>query len=108
MEATLVTGIIAAATVINSALVVWNFLQSPSKKNAETLAILQSAIAVMEKQLAEHESALKNLPSIETVHHLDLKVTALTGSMNVIEKSVQALERTAHRIENFLLAGKPS
>jgi hypothetical protein len=103
MEAQLITGIIAAATVVNSGLVVWNFMQSPSKKNAEAIAALQGMVATFEKKLAEHELTLKNMPSKDTVHALDLKVTTLTGTVNVVAESLQAVERTAHRIEEFLL-----
>lgn len=103
MEATLLAGIAAAAAAINSGLVIWNFLQSPSKKNAAEIQKLQADQAAFKIKLAAIEQTLNQLPDKDTVHHLDMKVSQLNGSIGVLGESLKAVERTAHRIETFLL-----
>ncbi len=82
---------------------VYAWLTSRSKINAAEITALQATVGTLGTKVQLLENALSQMPDKDTVHALDLKVTELTGSINVVAESLQAVERTAHRIENFLL-----
>lgn len=91
-------------TVIAVALSVWNLIQSPSKQNASDLAdFKRDEHGPLKDRVSAVETRIENVPSKDTVHQLDKKVTELNGTINVVAESLKAVERTAHRIENFLL-----
>lgn len=91
----------SSAIAIGTAIYAW--LTSRSKINASEIHELQAEVAAFKIKLAAIEQTLSQLPDKDTVHALDLKVTELNGTINVVAESLQAVERTAHRIENFLL-----
>lgn len=87
---------------------VYAWLTSRSKINAAEITALQAVVQSLSTKVQLLENALEQMPNKDTVHALDLKVTELTGSINVVAESLQAVERTAHRIEDFLISqGKP-
>lgn len=96
--------IIGFAAVLAAGLAIWTFFQSPSKKNAEDFsAFKRDEFEPVKTRVSAVETSMQNVPSKDTVHQLDKKVTELNGTINVVAESMKAVERTAHRIENFLL-----
>jgi len=91
------------STVIAIATALYAWLTSRSKINSAEIETLRALVAQHDTEIQLLKNALAQMPSKDTVHALDLKVTELTGSINVVAESLQAVERTAHRIENFLL-----
>ena len=83
--------------------VIYTWLTSRSKINTAEIEALRATVGQQGTEIQLLRLALAEMPSKDTVHALDLKVTELTGSINVVAESLQAVERTAHRIENFLL-----
>jgi hypothetical protein len=96
--------VVGVAAVLGAALAIWTFFQSPSKKNADDLAnFKRDEHEPLKGRVSAVETRVANVPSKDTVHQLDKKVTELNGTINVVAESLKAVERTAHRIENFLL-----
>ncbi|MCF1744637.1 DUF2730 family protein [Paradevosia shaoguanensis] len=91
------TGLISIGTMIY----VW--LTSQSKVNEADIRDLHKKVSEQDGRLQGFENALKNMPDKDTVHDLDMKVSELNGQIRVVSESMKAVERTAQRIENFLL-----
>ncbi|MCW5720414.1 MAG: DUF2730 family protein [Devosia sp.] len=91
-------------TLISIGTAVYAWLTSRSKINAAEIRELQALVNAQAAKIQALETTLQNMPSKDTVHKLDLKVTTLNGTINVVAESLQAVERTAHRIEEFLLS----
>lgn len=96
---------IAAFTtsLISIGTVIYVWLTSRSKINSAEIRELQALQQTQASKIQALETALQNMPDKDTVHALDLKVAELNGTIAVVAESLQAVERTAHRIENFLL-----
>lgn len=103
MEATLLAGIAAAAAAINSGLVVWNFLQSPSKKNEQAIASLQGQVSALNAKLTEHEATLKGLPTKEAFHDLQMLTAHMNGDVRVMAESMKAIKETSNLMRDWLL-----
>lgn len=95
-------GLFALVISIGSAGYAW--LTAGSKANAKKLELLDARDIDHDRRIQALESQVAQMPSKDAVHHLDLKVSDLTGSVKVVVQSLQAVERTAHRIEEFLLS----
>ncbi|SFZ85987.1 hypothetical protein SAMN02983003_3159 [Devosia enhydra] len=96
---------------------VWALLQSPAKKNAEDLAELRKAAGTdfkrlderqdeLERRTAKMEGDWKHLPDKESVHRLELAISDMNGTIKSMAASSEATERTARRVEEFLITQK--
>ena len=83
--------------------VIYVWLTSRSKINAEEIHELRTSVGSLSTKVQALEHTLKQMPDKDTVHHLDMKVSQLNGSIGVLGESLKAVERTAQRIETFLL-----
>lgn len=92
-----------ASTLLSIGAVVYAWLTSRSKINATEIRELQADMAAFKIDLAAVEQTLKQMPDKDTVHHLDMKVSQLAGSIGVLGESLKSVERSAQRIETFLL-----
>lgn len=75
------------------------FLTSGAKSNAAKLAEHDHRLGRLENDIA-------HMPSKESVHQLQLDLTELKGQIGIMAKSSEATERTARRVEEFLLSRK--
>ena len=103
MEATLLAAIAAAAAAINSGLVIWNFLQSPSRKNGEAIASMQATVAKLEKSFAEHDNTLKNMPTKDALHELQMSISAINTDVKVLATEMKAVRETSNLMRDYLL-----
>lgn len=103
MEATLLAAIAAAAAAINSGLVIWNFLRSPSKKNAAAIEALQSQVGTLASKLTEHEATLKNMPTKEAFHELQMTTERTNGDIRVISETLKAVKENSNLMRDWLL-----
>lgn len=90
-------------SVLSTGAIAYTWLTSRSKVNSEEIRELRETSADHELKIQALETALSQMPTKDTVHALDRKVTELNGTISVVAESLRAVERTAHRIENFLL-----
>lgn len=103
MEATLLAAIAAAAAAINSGLVIWNFLQSPSKKNAAAIDSLQTQVSSLERKLTEHEATLKNMPTKEAFHELQMTTERMNSDVRVMGETLKAVKENSNLMRDWLL-----
>lgn len=108
--------LMAAATAI------WAIIQTPSKRNEQAfdkfrdeefggfrkevegdLQRTNASLDLLKERMSVTESVIKQLPDKESVHRLELTVSQLSGDLNVIGQKVEGVDRTARRVEEFLL-----
>lgn len=92
-----------AGPVIAVGGVVYTWLTSRATQNSTEIKQLQERVAQAESSLFALKEAFKQVPDKDMVYGLDKRLTEQTGSLGILAESVKAIERTAHRIENFLL-----
>lgn len=121
MDAQLVAWVALLASVISNGLTVWNFLQSPSKKNGERLdQLAQSvdrltqAIGVEVKKVDDRvdevsqrvgmlEASMHQLPDKESLHRLEINLTSLTGQLNVLTERLNPIDHLSRRLQEMLV-----
>jgi hypothetical protein len=118
-----------AVSLIALASAVWAIVQAPSRRNADAFAkfrdeefgsfckdvgtkfeaveadfkIVDGSLDTLKERMSVTESMIKQLPDKESVHRLELTVSELSGNLNVIGQKVEGVDRTARRVEEFLL-----
>lgn len=92
-----------AGPVIAVGGVIYTWLTSRATMNSSEIKQLQERMAKTEVALQTLETTIKQMPSKDMVHELDKRLTEQTGSLGILAESVKSIERTAHRIESFLL-----
>jgi chromosome segregation ATPase len=80
------------------------------KKTGDDIEDVDDAIVGMQKKLTEHdrriqfvEGEMKHLPDKDGLHKQQLEITEMRGDIGVIKKSIETTERTARRVEEYLL-----
>lgn len=102
-----------ALSVIAVGTAIWNFIQSPSKRNSNELSTFKSEIngqvldldRTVNKLDRDYEvlkSAISQLPDKETVHRLELSMADMAGTMKAMAVSLEATSNTTKRMETFL------
>lgn len=103
LDPTLIAGLAAIASVITSGLVIWNFLQSPSKANATEIAKLRDQVAVIATAVTEHETTLKGLPTKAAFHDLQIATERMNGDVRVMGETLRAVKETSNLMRDWLL-----
>jgi phage shock protein A len=96
-----VLGIIAV--VLASAATLHTWLTRPSKANADKIAELQAVNAELHGRISDLETVMKNQPTREDFHALNLQLTQVSGDIATLSANLTAVERIATRIDDFLL-----
>lgn len=111
----LVPWLSAAALILSLGTTVFTLMSTPARKTAGDLDSYKKANNEAVKQtfdtLLKHESRLqsleleiKHLPDVEAVHRLELAMRDMQTQIAGMAASAQATERTARRVEDFLIA----
>lgn len=103
LDATLIAALSAVASVITSGLVVWNFLQSPSKANANEIAKLREEVKTIATSVTQHETTLKSLPTKEAFHDLQMATERMSGDLRVMGESMKAVRENSNLMRDWLL-----
>ncbi len=120
-DAQLVAWLALLASVIANGLTVWNFLQSPSRKNGERLDQLaasinglSTAVTAEVKKIDDRvdaavgrvsviEANMHQMPDKESLHRLEVNLTALTGQMAVLTERLNPIDHLSRRLQEMLL-----
>lgn len=101
-----------AAAALSVGTILWNILNSGSKRNAERLAGHGSRLSDHDQRITALEQAQSSMPTKDDMHALHLGVSEMRGDMKelraVISGSSQVmgrLEKIVTRHEDFLLDG---
>ena len=112
MDSTILAGIAAVSAAITGLLTIWNFLQSPSKKNAEAIAALTDLIGKLhekvegvDRRVAALEIAIKYVPSQDATHQLEVKLTQVSGQIDTLSSKLESVEHLSRRLQNMMVGG---
>lgn len=124
--------IIAAAAVLAAGLTIWNFFQSPSKKNESQIETLRSdseaadkslrgAIDLLRREAAAEckviddkvdaiggrvstlETLLRSMPDQASQHRLELGLSELRGDFRALAERLAPIDNLSRRLQEILL-----
>ncbi len=95
------SGPIASLLAIVSLVYTW--FTARSKINAERLAGHERKLTEHDRRVQKLENDVAHLPSKDDVHELRIEIADIKGSVGRLEASVAGTDRTARRIEEFLM-----
>lgn len=114
MDSAVLSYLALAAASISNGLQVWNFFQSPARKNAEALDKLIGAttalekrtsdqIAAVERRVAALEDAYKHVPDKESFHELKLAIERMNSDIRVTNQVLVAVKENSNLTRDFVL-----
>jgi septal ring factor EnvC (AmiA/AmiB activator) len=95
------SGPIASLLAIASLIYTW--FTARSKINEQRLSGHERKLTEHDRRVQKLENDVSHLPSKDDVHELRLEVSSIKGSIGRLEASSAATDRTARRIEEFLM-----
>ena len=87
----------AVGGLLGIAAMVYSWLTARSRANATELDDISKKVTAL-------ESEIKHIPSKDVVHQLELSISKIEGDIHAMSQAFKAVERTAVRIESFLLS----
>lgn len=97
----LIVSICAMLITIGTA--IWSWLTAGSRKNEKKIEQQAELIAEQSKRLDHLENEVKNLPSSEAVHRMELSLEQMRGDMRVLTTSVQPMKELVTHINEILI-----
>lgn len=95
------SGPIASLLAIASLIYTW--ITARSKINEQRLAGHERKLTEHDRRVQKLENDVAHLPSKDDVHELRIEVADIKGSVGRLEASAAGTDRTARRIEEFLM-----
>ena len=96
---TLAAGVIV---LLNCALMLWNILSSPSKKNGQMLEKLITKMDAHDRRISALEQINTSLPSRQDIHGLELSLKGMSGDIGKMSEIMKRLEATVNRHDEHL------
>lgn len=114
--------LIGIAAVLAAGLAIWNFFQSPSKKNEGEIVTLRSSIDLLRREAAAEckviddkvdgvdrrvaalEIAIKYVPDKESTHQLEVKLTQVSGQIDTLSSKLESVEHLSRRLQNMMIS----
>ena len=113
--------VIGAAAVIAAALTIWNFFQSPSKKNELDLEKVRLAIELLRRDVAAEtriiddkidaigsrvslvENTIHSMPDKDSQHRLEIALEKVSGRLDTMNERLNPIDNLARRLQEALL-----
>lgn len=127
MDSTILTGIAAASAAITGLLTIWNFFQSPAKKNEADIAAMGASIGAKLDRLSQDleqrytdiddkvdavaarvstlETVIKHMPDKDNMHALELSMVRLSERMDAYSAKLESVEHLLRRVQTMMTAG---
>jgi hypothetical protein len=97
------------AFLFGTAALAVSWLTRGSKANARQIQKLKDQNSDQAERIRTLEGRLETLPTKDDFHALDLKLSSLGGNLETVSTKLEAVDRVARRIDDFLLnKGAPS
>lgn len=108
-------------SVLSLAGVVWALLQSPSKKNADDIAVLRKAVGedfaavrteikfVDDKadaiggRISTIETTIRQMPDKDGMHRLELGLERMNGEISTLSERLKPIDTLSRRLQEVLL-----
>lgn len=114
MDVQILAWLALVASGISNALTVWNFVQSPSRKNAEAIkAVADSLRALIEKidtRLNVNERAVEalqvkfqHMPDQLALHHLEVSLERTHGEIATLNAKLEPVQQLSKRLQEFMI-----
>ncbi len=92
------------SVIISLALTIWNIVTSGSRANAKLISHHDAMLADLERRVIRISDHLESLPSISTIHRLELKLTQVVGDLARLDERLKPVSAMAERAQEQLLA----
>jgi phage shock protein A len=102
----LITGLTALSLLLGIANTVWAWMSKGGAAQAARLDRLEDGQDAHDRRIQRVEDKIEHLPTRETVHELDKKLTEVIARFSGIERDMGVLERAVERIERHLMGEK--
>lgn len=91
------------AMLITISTAVWSWLTAGSRKNEKQITALNDVISDQAKRLDKLENEIKNLPSTDAVHRMEISLEQMRGDMRVLTTSVEPMKELVAHINEILI-----
>ena len=91
------------AMLITISPAVWSWLTAGSRKNEKQILALNDVISDQAKRLDKMENEIKNLPSQDAVHRIEISLERMGGDMRVLTTSVEPMKELVAHINEILI-----
>lgn len=91
------------AMLITIGTAIWSGLTAGSRKNEKQIAALHDLIGEQAKRLDKVENEIKNLPSTDAVHRMEISLEQMRGDMRVLTTSVEPMKDLVAHINEILI-----
>lgn len=93
-----------------AALSIWNFVQSPSKKNADEIGGLRKDLKDVDDKadaiggrVSTIETTMRDLPSKDGMHQLELGLERMNGELKTLNERLKPIDNLSRRLQEVLL-----
>lgn len=93
---------VGLSVFLAAALSIWNFFQSPSKKNADAISTINTKLIDHDRRIQTVEGELRHLPDKEVVHELKVAIVELQGTVKALDVQLGAVGRTVANIDSYM------
>lgn len=109
------------AAALAGALSIWNFIQSPSRKNESSINDLRRDLGSTREKLEETvrsvadevdevagrvstlETIMQSLPDKDSLHRLEVTLTSLSGQIETLNVRIGPIDNLSRRLQEVLL-----
>jgi hypothetical protein len=98
-----VVWVVALSQLLTFGLTVWNLMASGSRANAKRLEDHAARLQTHGERLTNIEMAMRAGPTSNDFHQLDLRMTKLQGSMEVLIERLKPVESISERMQELML-----
>lgn len=102
----LVVWVVALSQLLTFALTVWNLISSGSRKNARTLETHGDMLTGLEARVSSVEQTIRSIPDSDDFHKLELQLSKVQGTMQVLTERLRPLEAITDRMQELLLENR--
>lgn len=96
-------GLSAVAILISLGGIVYAWVTSRSRVNAEHLKLVDEKIGEHRSRLEHIETTLKHMPPKDDVTDLKLSLAELRGSVGRLDENLTGVNRAVRRMEDYLI-----
>lgn len=83
--------------------IIYTWLTARSNKLGDALAAVAGGQVTHEQRIQKLESEIQHMPDVESLHKHDLALVEMTGDIKIIATDMEAMKRSTHRMEQFLM-----
>lgn len=99
----IIVWVIALSQLLTFGLTVWGLISSGSKANARTLQLHGETLNALDNRMSALEHSMRDGPSRRDFHDLDVRMTRLQGSLDVVSERLKPVEAISDRLQEVLI-----